>query len=70
MKSLSPHSQGMREKRFAIMLPEEVVVGFGWAHEVPARVHKVLVMELRTGMPFLNAKLLICFISTSEISSR
>jgi predicted HTH domain antitoxin len=37
----------MIEKRFEIMLPEEVVVSFGWAEdEVPARVREVLVMEL------------------------
>ena len=37
----------MEEKRFAIMLPEEVIAGFDWAEDqVPARVREVLVMEL------------------------
>jgi hypothetical protein len=37
----------MQEKRFAIMLPEEVIAGFGWAEdEVSAWVREVLVMEL------------------------
>ena len=37
----------MREKRFEVMLPEEVVTGFGWTEdEVPARVCEVLVMAL------------------------
>ena len=37
----------MREKRFEIILPAEVVAGFGWAEdEVPTRVREVLLMEL------------------------
>ena len=37
----------MKEKRFAIMLPEEVIAGFDWAEDqVPARVREVLIMEL------------------------
>ena len=37
----------MAEKLFAVALPEEVVVGFGWDDsEVPAKLREVLVMEL------------------------
>ena len=37
----------MKEKRFVIMLHEEVVAGFDWTEdEVPAWVQEVLVMEL------------------------
>ena len=37
----------MREKRFAVLLPEEVVAGFGWTEEeVPSRVREVLVIAL------------------------
>ena len=37
----------MREKRFKMTLPEEMVAVFGWAEdEVPARVREVLVMAL------------------------
>ena len=41
-------SRGIRrEKRFEIILPEEVVAGFGWTtDEVPARVREVLVIAL------------------------
>ena len=47
MQSISPQGKGMREKSFEIMLPEEVVAGFGWTEdEVPTRVREVLVMEL------------------------
>jgi len=47
MQKISPHGKAMKEKRFAIMLPEEVVAGFGWTEgEVPARVREVLVMTL------------------------
>jgi Uncharacterised protein family (UPF0175) len=56
----------MREQRFKVLLPEEVVAGFGWAEdEVPARVREVLVMELlrrhtvsqRKAAKFLNLNL-------------
>ena len=47
MQKISPHEKSMKEKRFAIMLPEEVMAGFDWAEDqVPARVREVLVMEL------------------------
>ena len=47
VQKISPHGKGMKEKRFALMLPEEVVAGFGWTEdEVPARVRDVLVMAL------------------------
>jgi predicted HTH domain antitoxin len=47
MQKPSPQGKGMKEKHFEIMLPEEVVEGFGWAEdEVPARVREVLVMAL------------------------
>jgi hypothetical protein len=47
MQKLSPQRKGMKDKRFAVMLPEEVVAGFGWTEdEVPARVREVLVMDL------------------------
>src|SRR5215467_10577123 len=37
----------MADKHFDIVLPEEVVAGFGWAEgEVSARVREALVMEL------------------------
>jgi hypothetical protein len=47
MQKMSLIRKELREKRFAIMLPEEVVAGFGWAEgEVPARVREILDMEL------------------------
>lgn len=37
----------MAEKHFEIVLPEEVVAGFGWQEaEVPAKIRETLVMEL------------------------
>ena len=37
----------MADKHFDIVLPEEVMAGFGWTEgEVSARVRKTLVMEL------------------------
>jgi hypothetical protein len=37
----------MADKHFDVVLPEEVVAGFGWAEgEVAARVREALVMEL------------------------
>jgi predicted HTH domain antitoxin len=42
-----PKGKTMTEKRFEVVLPEEVVAGFGWAEgEVSARVREALVMEL------------------------
>ena len=39
--------QAIADKHFDIVLPEEVMAGFGWtAGEVSARVRKALVMEL------------------------
>ena len=36
----------MADKHFVIVLPEEVMAGFGWAEdEVPTRIREVLVME-------------------------
>ena len=44
---MASQGKNMKEKRFEIVLPQEVVAGFGWTeHEVPARVREVLVMEL------------------------
>jgi hypothetical protein len=37
----------MAEKHFEVMLPEEVLAGFGWQEvEVPAKVREALIMEL------------------------
>ena len=37
----------MVEKHFEIVLPEEVVAGFGWQDvDVPAKIREALVMEL------------------------
>ena len=37
----------MAEKHFEIVLPEEVVAGFGWQEaDVPAKIREILVMEL------------------------
>lgn len=37
----------MAEQRFEVVLPEEVVAGFGWTEgEVSARIREALVMEL------------------------
>jgi hypothetical protein len=42
-----PKGKIMADKHFDIVLPEEVVAGFGWAEgEVSARVREALVMEL------------------------
>ena len=47
MQTMSLKRKGMREEHFEIMLPEEVIAGFGWAEdEVPSRVREVLVMAL------------------------
>jgi predicted HTH domain antitoxin len=47
MQRMSPQGKGMQEEHFEIMLPEEVMAGFGWAEdEVSARVREALVMEL------------------------
>ena len=54
----------MKEKRFDITLPEEVIAGFGWAgDEIPARVREVLVMALlrrQAGSQRKAAELLQC----------
>src|SRR5207302_11094794 len=43
----SPKGQAMADKHFDVVLPEEVVAGFGWIEgEVSARVREALVMEL------------------------
>ena len=36
----------MSERHFDVVLPEEVVAGFGWAEERYQRVREALVMEL------------------------
>jgi hypothetical protein len=37
----------MAEKHFEVVLPEEVLTGFGWQEaEVPAKVREALIMEL------------------------
>src|ERR671934_153565 len=42
-----PKGQAMADKHFDVVLPEEVVAGFGWTEgEVSARVREALVMEL------------------------
>ena len=42
-----PKGQAIADKHFDVVLPEEVVAGFGWAEgEVSARVREALVMEL------------------------
>jgi Uncharacterised protein family (UPF0175) len=47
MQKPSSQRKGMKEKRFAIMLLEEVIAESGWMEdEVPVRVREVLVMEL------------------------
>jgi Uncharacterised protein family (UPF0175) len=44
---LFPKGKVMIEKRFEVVLPEEVVTAFGWAEgEISVRVREALVMEL------------------------
>ena len=46
-KALLKEVDYMAEKLFEVVLPEELVTGFGWREaEVPERIREALVMEL------------------------